>query len=184
VAIGPGIGTDERARLLCEAVVLGFEGPVVVDADAITAFAGRADALQSAKGPRILTPHAGELGRLLGKPSAEIDAHRFAAAREAASLTGCTIVLKGPHTIVATDDALDVCAEGNAVLATAGTGDVLTGITAAMACALPPHEAACAAVLLHARASDQWVAKTGTNRGMLASEIAEGIPTAIASLTA
>lgn len=182
VAIGPGLGTDARARALSERVVLGWEGPAVVDADAITCFAGRATEIRQAKGPRVLTPHAGELARLLGRTSADVEAHRFLAARQASELTGATVVLKGPHTVVATGSRLDVCAEGNAVLGTAGSGDVLTGVTAAMSCALPPHDAACAAVLLHARAADQWVARTGADRGMLAGDIADGIPAAIASL--
>lgn len=182
LAIGPGLGTDARARSLCEAVVLGFEGPLVADADAIGAFSGRPEALRKAKGPRVLTPHAGELARLLGKTSAEIEAHRFASAREAAAITGCTVVLKGPHTVVATEAELSVGAEGNAALGTAGSGDVLTGIVAAMLCSMHAHAAACAGVLLHARSADRWVAKTGADRGMLAGEIADGIPDAIASL--
>jgi NAD(P)H-hydrate epimerase len=182
VAIGPGLGTDERAKELCDCVVLGFEGPAVVDADAITCFAGRPEALREAKGPRVLTPHAGELGRLLGRSSSEIEGHRFAAARDAAKRTGCTVVLKGPHSVIATAGRLDVCGEGNAALGTAGSGDVLTGVTAAMLCQLPAHEAARAAVLLHARTADLWVAETGADRGMLASEIADGIPYALASL--
>lgn len=182
VAIGPGLGTDARARELCDRIVLGWDGPAVVDADAITCFAGRGAEVRAAKGPRVLTPHAGELGRLLGKTSAEIEAHRFLAAREASELTGATVVLKGPHTVIATGSRIDVCAEGNAALGTAGSGDVLTGVTAAMLCALAPHDAACAAVLLHARTAEQWVARTGADRGMLASEIADGIPAALASL--
>jgi NAD(P)H-hydrate epimerase len=154
----------------------------VVDADAITCFAGRGAALSAAKGPRILTPHAGELSRLLGCDSADVDNDRFGAARRAAELTGATVVLKGPHTVVVTGDSLSVCAEGNSALGTAGSGDVLTGITAALACRLPPHEAASLAVLVHARAGDLWVARTGSDGGMLACEIADEIPRCLASL--
>src|SRR5690606_34125572 len=99
VAIGPGLGTDARARALCDKVVLGWEGPVVVDADAISAFAGRPEALQDAPGPRVLTPHSGELARLLGIKSADVEADRFAAAREAARRTGATVLLKGRNTL-------------------------------------------------------------------------------------
>ncbi len=182
LAIGPGLGTDERARALSERLVLGWDGPMVVDADAITCFAGRPRTLREAEGPRVLTPHAGELGRLIGRSSEAVEAHRFAAAREAAELTGATVVLKGPHTVVATGDTLAVCAEGNVALATAGSGDVLTGVLAALLATLPPHEAACAGVLLHARAAERWTRRTGADRGMLASEIADGIPGALASL--
>ncbi len=184
VALGPGLGTDASARKLCETVAIGFEGPAVIDADAITCFAGRAKELRKAKGPRVLTPHAGELARLLGTTSEEIEAHRFAAARAASEETGCCVVLKGAHSVIAGEGPLQVCAEGHAALGTAGSGDVLTGVMAAMMCQLPATEAACAAVLLHARTAEQWVARTGADRGMLAGEIADGIPAAIASLSA
>ncbi|MCC6521300.1 MAG: NAD(P)H-hydrate epimerase, partial [Polyangiaceae bacterium] len=91
VAIGPGLGLDERARALCERIVLGHPGPVVVDADALTHFAGRAASLRRAAGARVLTPHEGELGRLLGVPSADVAADRFGAARRAADATGATV---------------------------------------------------------------------------------------------
>jgi ADP-dependent NAD(P)H-hydrate dehydratase / NAD(P)H-hydrate epimerase len=182
VAIGPGLGLDARARAIVEEVVLGWAGPVVVDADALGHFAGRAEALREAKGPRVLTPHAGELARLLGSDSRRIEAHRFAAARRAAEVTRATVVLKGPRTIVATADRLDVCGEGNAVLGTGGTGDVLAGLTAALLCRQAPHEAACGAVLLHARAADRWRVRVGADRGLLAGELADAIPDALGSL--
>ena len=185
VAIGPGLGLDDDARQLTERVVLDFKGPVVADADAISHFAGRPEALRKAPGPRVLTPHAGELGRLLDISSAEVEADRYAAARQAAERTGQCVVLKGPGTIVASNggERMAVCDIGSALLATAGSGDVLTGIIAALLCNAEAHEAGCAGVYLHALAADCWRDAIGADRGMLAGEIAESLPVAIASLS-
>ena len=183
VAIGPGFGLDARARAAVDHVVLGWDGVKVVDADAITHFAGRIDALAGAKGRCILTPHPGELGRLLGRSGGEIERDRFGAVREAVARTKAIVVLKGARTIIATPDArMFICMAGNPSLATAGSGDVLTGIVAALACGLSPVRAACAGVLVHALAGDRWLARTGTDRGMLASEIAEAVPEILAAL--
>jgi NAD(P)H-hydrate epimerase len=183
VAIGPGLGLDERARAVVDHVVLGWEGVKVVDADAITHFVGRAEALAAARGQCILTPHPGELGRLLGKSGREIEQDRFGAVREAVRRTRAIVVLKGARTIIATpDQRIFISMAGNPSLATAGAGDVLTGIIAALCCSLSPVRAACAGVLIHALAGDQWLARTGTDRGMLASEIGEAVPGIIAAL--
>jgi ADP-dependent NAD(P)H-hydrate dehydratase / NAD(P)H-hydrate epimerase len=183
VAIGPGFGLDEKARLVVDHVVLGWDGLKVVDADAITHFVGRPEVLAKARGQCILTPHPGELGRLLGRSARAIEQDRFGAVREAVSLTRATVVLKGARTIIATPDArLFICMAGNPALATAGSGDVLTGMIAALACSHPPDRAACAGVLVHALAGDLWRARTGCDRGMLASEIAENVPRILAAL--
>jgi ADP-dependent NAD(P)H-hydrate dehydratase / NAD(P)H-hydrate epimerase len=183
VAIGPGFGLDARARTAVDHVVLGWEGIKVVDADAITHFVGRVEALAGAKGRCILTPHPGELGRLLGKSGKAIEHDRFGAVREAVARTQAIVVLKGARTIIAAPDGrMFICMAGNPALATAGSGDVLTGIIAALACSLPPLRAACAGVLIHALSGDRWLARTGSDRGMLAGEIAEAVPAVIAAL--
>lgn len=183
VAIGPGLGLDENARAVVDHVVLGWDGLKVVDADAITHFAGRPGALAAARGTCILTPHPGELGRLLGRSARAIEQDRFGAVREAVVRTGAIVVLKGARTIIATPDSrMFICMAGNPALATAGAGDVLTGIIAALACSLPADRAACAGVLVHALAGDLWRARTGSDRGLLASEIAESVPQILASL--
>jgi ADP-dependent NAD(P)H-hydrate dehydratase / NAD(P)H-hydrate epimerase len=183
VAIGPGFGLDDKVRLAVDHVVLGWEGVKVVDADALTHFVGRPEAIAKAPGHCILTPHPGELGRLLGRSGRAIEQDRFGAVREAVALTKATVVLKGARTIIATPDArLFICMAGNPALATAGSGDVLTGIIAALACSLPPDRAATAGVLIHALAGDLWRARTGCDRGLLASEIAEDVPRIIAAL--
>ena len=183
VAIGPGLGLDDRARTAVDHVVLGWGGIKVVDADAITHFAGRIEALAAAKGRCILTPHPGELGRLLGKSGREIEQDRFGAVREAVSRAQAIVVLKGARTIIATPDGrVFICMAGNPALATAGSGDVLTGIIAALACSLSPIRAACAGVLIHALGGDRWAARTGSDRGLLAGEIAEEVPGVMAAL--
>jgi NAD(P)H-hydrate epimerase len=177
VVVGPGFGLGSEARAVVEHVLSSFAGPIVVDADALTMFAGRCDTLTRAK-KAILTPHAGELGRLLGKTPAQVEADRFAAAREGVALTKSVVVLKGAHTIVASPDGrFAVTPVACPALATAGSGDVLGGVVAAMACSLPPFEAACTAVMMHALAGEVWSrSRAGADRGLLASEIADLIP--------
>lgn len=184
VAIGPGFGLDERARRAVDHVVLGWDGLKVVDADALTLFVGRAEALAGARGRLILTPHPGELGRLLGRSAKAIEHDRFGAVREAVSITKATVILKGARTIIATPDGrMFICMAGNPALATAGSGDVLTGIIAALSCSMAADRAASAGVLAHALAGDLWRAKTGCDRGMLAREIAESMPQILAELS-
>jgi NAD(P)H-hydrate epimerase len=177
VVVGPGLGTGPDARSIVERIFRSYKGPLVVDADALTMFARDAKGL-SGLPAAILTPHPGELARITGSTPAEVEADRFAAARHLASATGAIVVLKGAHTIVAAPDArVAISPVACPALATAGSGDVLGGVVGAMACSLPPFEAACAGVMLHALAGQAWSsAHRGADRGMLASEIADGIP--------
>ncbi len=182
VAIGPGFGLDGAARSVVEHVVLGWNGVKVVDADAITHFSARPEALRAAVGTLILTPHSGEMARLLGRPPEEIQRDRFGAIREAVERTGAIVVLKGARTLVGGPKGLFVNTTGNPALATAGSGDVLTGIVAALACGCEPQAAAAAGVFLHGRVADEWVGRHGADRGMLASEIADLTPDVLAVL--
>lgn len=183
VAIGPGFGLDDAARAAIDHVVLSWDGLKVVDADAITCYVGRARELAWAKGRIVLTPHPGELGRLLGRSGADVEQDRFGAIREAVQLTGATVVLKGARTIIALPDGrLFVAMAGNPALATAGSGDVLAGIIAALGCSMRHDRAACAGVLVHALAADRWSLTTGSDRGLLAGEIGELVPSVIAGL--
>lgn len=148
LALGPGLGAGMASRTLLDAA-LGEKAPLVLDADALNLLAG--GELPPLEGA-ILTPHAGEFARLFGQlPGSRIDRARAAAAR-----SGAVVLLKGPDTVVAAPDgraALSLPLPHG--LATAGTGDVLTGIVAAMrASGLEPFEAACAAVWLHGRAAE------------------------------
>jgi NAD(P)H-hydrate epimerase len=159
-----------------EYVLATWQGPVVVDADALTMFAGRPSVLLAAKNA-ILTPHPGELARLLGKTVAQVEGDRYRAARELVAATGAVVILKGAHSIIASPDSrLAVSPIACPVLATAGSGDVLAGIIGAMACNLSGYDAACAGVMMHALAGEAWSrAHSNADRGMLASEIADSL---------
>jgi NAD(P)H-hydrate epimerase len=182
VVVGPGFGTGERAREAVQHVLTTFTGPIVVDADALTMHAGALEAFGAASGRAILTPHAGELARLLGTTSEEIEADRFGAARSAAAKARSVVVLKGPYSVIASPEGrVVVNTTGNAALATAGSGDVLAGLTGALACSLPPFEAAWCAAYLHGAAGDAWKAQRG-DRGLLAHEIGDAIPSVLREL--
>ena len=184
VVIGPGFGTDERAGQVTTHVLATFPGTIVVDADAITLHAGKPEAFQVAGGRVILTPHAGELARLLGKTSEEIEANRFDAVREAARRTGGIVLLKGAYTVVAMPDGHAVVSgEGVPPLGTAGSGDVLSGLIGALACGMAPFAAAYCGAFLHGVSGSAWQ-KVHGDRGLLASEIADGMPSVLAALLA
>ena len=176
IVIGPGLGLDDDARTVVEYLLATWRGPVVIDADALTMFAGKPGVFMAAK-DAILTPHAGELGRLLDKSAADVEGDRFRAARELVAATGSVVVLKGAHTIIAAPDArVSVSPVSCPALATAGAGDTLGGIIAAMACSMPPFEAACAGVVLHGMAGLAWSRDRGADRGLLAHEIGDYLP--------
>jgi NAD(P)H-hydrate epimerase len=185
VAIGPGLGFDETARRLVRHVVLGAAKPIVVDADAITHFKDSASELAGAAGSLILTPHSGEMSRILGNTASEVDADRFGSVQRAAELTRATVLLKGPHTLVAAPGRAPIVGSaGSPVLATGGAGDSLTGIIAALACRLEGPMAAYSGAFLHARAGELWAARVGSDRGLLAHEISDALPQALAELSA
>lgn len=184
VVVGPGFGTGDRARTAVSHVLVEYTGPIVVDADALTMHAGAIEDFAAASGRAILTPHAGELARLLGVTSEDVESDRFGAARAAAQRARAVVVLKGPYTVIAAPDGrLVVNSTGNPALATAGAGDVLAGLAGALACSLPPFEAAWSAAYLHGASGDAWRAKNG-DRGLLASAIADGLPSVLKELLA
>ncbi len=151
---GPGMGTDDDARDRL-AAVLASDLPVLVDADGLTLLAADRGLLRRAA-PTLLTPHAGELGRLLGADPADIEARRLEHARRAAAELGATVLLKGSTTVIAPPDGGPawVNLTGTSWLATAGTGDVLSGLAGAlMAQRLPVAQAAAAAAYLHGLAA-------------------------------
>lgn len=175
--VGPGLGKDPGSFELAREVVGRIEAPLVLDADGLNAFAERLGELAARPAPTVLTPHAGELGRLLGRDSGEVDAHRVAAAREAARAAGAIVVLKGDDTIVADGERLAVNAVSAPALATAGSGDVLTGITAALLARMTdPFAAACAAVVAHARAGLDAAARVGAAESVIATDVIDSIP--------
>jgi NAD(P)H-hydrate epimerase len=175
--IGPGMGRDPGTVELARAAVAAIEAPLVVDADGLNAFAGEVALLADRGAPTVLTPHAGELGRLLGRSSEQIASKRLAAAREAATMARAVVVLKGDDTIVTDGELVAVNALAAPALATAGTGDVLSGITAAMlARGLEPFAAACAAVLAHARAGRDAARRVGLAESVIATDVIDSIP--------
>ncbi len=179
LVVGPGVGLDAAARAAVLEAALEVEGPVVLDADALTLVAeAGVDRLREAAGPRVLTPHPGEAARLLGGTAADVQRDRYAAVERLASATGQVVVLKGAGTLVAEPDGrVAVCPLGTPALGVAGTGDVLAGLLGACLAAAAPFEAACAAVLLHARAGEL---AAQTDRGLHAREVAAAIPSALA----
>lgn len=177
---GPGLGKDPGSFELARSVVARIEAPLVIDADGLNAFAGRLGELASRRAPTILTPHAGELGRLLERDSDELGAHRLASAREAAERAGAIVVLKGDDTIVTDGARVAVNAISAPALATAGTGDVLSGMAAALlARGLEPFAAACAAVVAHTRAGRDAAARVGAAESVIASDVIDSVPLAI-----
>jgi ADP-dependent NAD(P)H-hydrate dehydratase / NAD(P)H-hydrate epimerase len=173
LAVGPGLGREEGAKALVRRLLAEVELPAVVDADALFE-------LEPAEwpAPRVLTPHEGELARLLGRESKEIAAHRLASVREAAERFQAVVVLKGEDSLVAAPGrGVLVCALGLPSLSTAGTGDVLTGVTAAfLAKGMEPQRAAAAAC-----AAQQLASRRAPQRyGLVASDVIEALPSALA----
>jgi NAD(P)H-hydrate epimerase len=177
IAIGPGLGRDDWGRGLLDAVV-ALDRSLVLDADALNLLA---------RDPRrrddwVLTPHPGEAGRLLDRGTAEVEQDRFAAAAALQQRYGGTVVLKGAGSIIKGPGQRPpaVCSDGTPAMASAGMGDALTGIIAAlMAQGLAPELAAGAGVCLHAAAGDS--AARGADRGLLAGDLIAALPRCFAA---
>jgi NAD(P)H-hydrate epimerase len=178
VVLGPGIGRAEQIAGVVADLVAGIEAPLVIDADGLNALAGKLDVLRSRSEPTVLTPHAGELARLLERDSDEIKEHRVACAREAADAAQAIVVLKGDDTLVAApEEMLAVNALSSPALATAGTGDVLSGMIGALiARGLEPRTAVAAAVYAHTRAGRFAAARIGAAESVVATDVIEEIP--------
>jgi ADP-dependent NAD(P)H-hydrate dehydratase / NAD(P)H-hydrate epimerase len=176
--VGPGLGRHDGARGLVGELARRIEAPLVIDADGLNAIAGRLESLADRPAPTVLTPHAGELGRLLEIDSDAVGARRLASAREAAARSGAIVVLKGDDTIVVGPDGYPaVNGLSSPALATAGTGDVLTGVVAALlARGLEPHAAAAAAVYAHARAGREAAARVGAAESVVATDVIAAVP--------
>jgi NAD(P)H-hydrate epimerase len=173
VAVGPGLGRGDSERNLVRRLLRELRLPAVVDADALFELEpGEWPA------PRVLTPHAGELGRLLGRDSDWVDAHRLEAVGEAVERFRCVVLLKGADTLVAApDDGVLVSASGTPALATAGSGDVLTGVVAAfLAKGVEARLAAAPAAFAHGRAAEL----VPHARGVVASDVIAALPQALA----
>lgn len=184
IGIGPGLTTQTETVQLIHALLSGIDRPCVIDADALNALAGHTDFLRTCRSTPILTPHPGEMARLLGTTSTqEINADRLTIAKNFAQAHSCVLVLKGARTIVAGPDGqVAICPTGNPGMATAGMGDVLTGmITGLLAQGLPAMLAAKAGVFLHGLAGD-LAAKDFGHAGLIARDLLNHIPQAIVSV--
>ena len=180
LAIGPGLTTDEETAGFVRDLVRASPVPVVVDADALNAFAGRAADLADRKAEAVLTPHAGEFARLTGVDARALGSDRLSHARALARDVGAVTLLKGSRTIVADEHgAVRINPTGGSVLATAGSGDVLTGMIGGLvARGLAPSDAASAAAYVHGVAG--MLAGRRTGDGTTAGDIARAIPEAVA----
>jgi NAD(P)H-hydrate epimerase len=183
IAIGPGLSVEDDTQALVRRLIAEVSIPMVVDADGLNALASDLSALKGRQGPLILTPHPGEMARLLGTSSEEVQKQRFAAASDFAREWNVIVVLKGPHTLVAAPDgAIAINPTGNPGMATAGAGDILTGVIASLlAQGLSPWDAARLGVYLHGLSGD-LAARTHGEVGLIASDLIERLPEALYGL--
>lgn len=185
IAVGPGLGRSAGVRAFVHALVEQCAVPLVLDADAVVAFSGEPDRLLTRDGEDlILTPHPGEMAALTGLSIEEVQANRLAVARDFASTHRAHVILKGHRTIVASPEGQTfINLTGNAGMATAGTGDVLTGAVAAWTGQLLDAEAACQlAVYLHGLAGDLAEADEG-EVGLIAGDVVARLGDAVLELT-
>jgi hydroxyethylthiazole kinase-like uncharacterized protein yjeF len=181
LVVGAGLGRAADAVALVRRLCREFEGPLVLDADGLNALGTDLAFLHERESPTILTPHAGELGRLLACDSQDISAHRLAKAQQAAQLSGGVVVLKGDDTIVTDGTRTAISPGGVPALATAGTGDVLGGVIGAyVAKGMDPFTAACAGVYAHLRAGALAAVAVGAE-GVVASDVIGQLPRALDS---
>jgi NAD(P)H-hydrate epimerase len=180
VLIGPGLQDNDESYANIREQIASIDLPMIIDASALNAFATRANEINPRALPRVITPHPGELARIMGSDTTSINADRIAAARDAARACNCVVVLKGHQTLVAEPDGhVFVNPTGNPGMATGGMGDVLSGVVAALlARGTDPLDAACTAVYLHGLAGDLLKEEIG-DIGLAATEVADRIPRAI-----
>jgi len=194
LVVGPGLGSDlTRSRpiacLVSSCIGLGL--PTVVDADGLNVLASDGLLSKVDLASCILTPHPGEFARLAKARGIAADptdpAERSDAAATLAHSLGCVVVLKGSHTVVSDGVKSWVCQRGHACMATAGTGDVLAGLIGSLAAQLPMHdiplyEVARLGVRAHAITGERWADHTGADAGMLARELADGLPRVVSEM--
>ncbi len=180
VVLGPGLSLQEETAKLVREVSAVISKPLLIDGDGLTAIAERPEILLKRKAPSILTPHAGEMARILRKTVTSVNEDRIGSVREAARTLRASVVFKGAHSLVALPDGrIYINLSGNPGLATAGSGDVLTGCIAAMnGLGLDSETAVCKGVFLHGYAGDLAAATKGED-GMIATDILDFLPVAL-----
>lgn len=175
IVVGPGLGVTKRTSDLIKKLKEKFDGPVLLDADAITCCVN--DGLFPLPENWVLTPHAGELSRIINKDAKEIDNNRFGAALEAAEISGCHVLLKGFRSVIGYKERCMVVNSGNASLAKAGTGDVLSGmIGGLLAQGLETLQATATGAYIHGRLADEWVRVGHDKRTLNASDLKDHLP--------
>jgi hydroxyethylthiazole kinase-like uncharacterized protein yjeF len=182
-AIGPGIGTADETRKMVRTLYATLEKPMVVDADALNCLAG--SEWKKPAAPRILTPHPGEMSRLTGLTIPQVQADRIGVARAFATERGVTLVLKGEGTVIAFPDGrIWINTTGSPAMATGGTGDILTGLTAGLAAQFPKDldRAVAAAVYLHGLAGE-LAARHLCEQPVIATDLLRYLPEGIRAIT-
>jgi NAD(P)H-hydrate epimerase len=182
-AIGPGISLHPETQALVRRLVREVSCPMVLDADALTAIAPRPDILKEISAPAILTPHPGEMARLIGGTAREVAQNRMEVAVEFSRRYGVVLVLKGHRTLVAAPDGrLAVNGSGNPGMASGGMGDTLTGLIAGFAAqGFEAFQAACLGVFIHGAAADRAMGNVAS-RGLLATDLLDEIPFVVGRL--
>ncbi len=184
LALGPGMGTHPETQELVGQVVRRLPQPLVIDADGVNCLSRDPQCLREAAGPRLITPHPGELARFLGISTQEIQARRLEVARQVAAEYQVYVVLKGAQTVVAAPDGrASLNSTGNPALASGGAGDVLTGLIGGyLAQGLTPWDAARLGVYLHGLAADFLIQKSG-RQGLIAGDLTAVFPEMLAEFT-
>src|SRR5439155_21621314 len=180
LALGPGLGRSPGAVAFARALARDAEVALVLDADGLNAHAGRLQELAGRDAPTVLTPHAGELGRLLELASSQVERERLSHVRLAAQRAGAVVLLKGDDTLIADPSGRVAVSPGaTPALATAGTGDVLTGVIAALlAQGVDAFTGAAAGVWLHSEAGREAARRVGVVEGVIASDVIAALPAA------
>jgi ADP-dependent NAD(P)H-hydrate dehydratase / NAD(P)H-hydrate epimerase len=180
VVMGPGLSLANETQELIRELAAGIEKPLLIDGDGITALADHREIIRNRPAPTVLTPHPGEMSRLTGKPISESENKRIPILQETAADLQALIVLKGAHSLIGTPERrVFINLSGNAGMATAGAGDVLTGTIAAMSClGLPLEEAVRKGVFIHGLSGDLAAADKGED-GITAQDILNYLPYAM-----
>ncbi len=180
LVLGPGLGREPDSLRFARELARRATVPLLLDADGLNAHAGHLDDLAGRQAPTVMTPHAGELARLLETDSRTVEAHRLGSVRTAAATARAIVILKGDDSLVADPEGQVGVSRGAApALATAGTGDVLSGVIGAyLSKGVDPFAAACAGVLIHATAGRMLGDERGTE-GVIASDVIEAVPRAL-----
>ncbi|HXZ87255.1 MAG TPA: NAD(P)H-hydrate dehydratase, partial [Candidatus Binataceae bacterium] len=188
LVVGPGLGASEESTRLVEWLIENGaqpHRPLLIDADGLNVLAKIGPTIvKSAPGPVVLTPHPGEMARLLSCSSAAVNADRISAAKRLAATTGAVVVLKGARSVIASPEGkIDINSSGNPGMAVPGMGDILSGIVGALlGQGLNPADALKLGVFLHGCAADRLAGRVGPV-GYLASEVADELPATIGALS-